>query len=125
MIILAPFYHRYIGYLLNSILIKILLTTYKALNGLAPQYLSDLLPRYIPTRSLRSQNSGLLIDPRYQNPQKEEDPFHIWLLNYGIVSQTLFEMQTHSLSLSLDLRLIYLARHTPNLSSNPQIGCFS
>ncbi len=40
---------------------KILLMTYKALNGLAPQYLSELLSHYIPSRPLRSQNSGRLI----------------------------------------------------------------
>uniref|UniRef100_A0A8C1ETF6 Reverse transcriptase domain-containing protein n=1 Tax=Cyprinus carpio carpio TaxID=630221 RepID=A0A8C1ETF6_CYPCA len=43
---------------------KILLLTYKALNGLAPAYLTSLLPRYNPSRSLRSQNAGLLIVPR-------------------------------------------------------------
>ncbi len=43
---------------------KILLLTYKALNGLAPAYLTSLLSRYIPTHSLRSQNSGLLVVPR-------------------------------------------------------------
>ncbi len=37
---------------------KILLITYKALNGLAPQYLSELLSHYSPPRPLRSQNSG-------------------------------------------------------------------
>ncbi len=41
---------------------KILLITYKALNGLAPQYLSELL--YSPPHLLRSQNSGHLIIPR-------------------------------------------------------------
>ncbi len=41
---------------------KILLITYKALNGLAPQYLSELLSHYSPPR--RSQNSGHLIIPR-------------------------------------------------------------
>ncbi|KAL0152406.1 hypothetical protein M9458_052129 [Cirrhinus mrigala] len=46
---------------------KILLLTYKALNGLAPAYLTSLLPRYIPSRSLRSQNSGLLVVPRIAN----------------------------------------------------------
>ncbi len=40
---------------------KILLITYKALNGLAPQYLSELLSHYSP---LRSQNFGHLIIPR-------------------------------------------------------------
>ncbi len=40
---------------------KILLITYKALNGLAPQYLCELLSHYSPSRLLRSQNSGHLI----------------------------------------------------------------
>ncbi len=43
---------------------KILLITYKALNSLAPQYLSKLLSHYSPPRPLRSQNSGHLIVPR-------------------------------------------------------------
>ena len=43
---------------------KILLITYKAPNGLAPQYLSELLTHYTPSRLLRSQNSGQLIIPR-------------------------------------------------------------
>ena len=34
---------------------KVLLLTYKALHGLAPTYLSDLVLPYIPTRTLRSQ----------------------------------------------------------------------
>ncbi len=43
---------------------KILLITYKALNGLAPQYLSELLSHYSPPCLLRFQNSGHLIIPR-------------------------------------------------------------
>ncbi len=43
---------------------KILLITYKALNGLAPQYLSELLSHYSPPRPLCSQNSGHFIIPR-------------------------------------------------------------
>ncbi len=43
---------------------KIVLITYKALNGLALQYLSELLSHYSPPRPLRSQNSGRLIIPR-------------------------------------------------------------
>ncbi len=43
---------------------KILLIIYKALNGLAPQYLSELLSHYSPPCPLRSQNSGHLIIPR-------------------------------------------------------------
>ncbi len=44
--------------------LKILLITYKALNGLAPQYLSKLLSHYSLPHLLRSQNSGHLIIPR-------------------------------------------------------------
>ena len=40
---------------------KVLLLTYKALHGLARTYLSDLVLPYIPTRTLRSQDAGLLI----------------------------------------------------------------
>ncbi len=43
---------------------KILLITFKALNGLAPQYLSELLSHYSPPRPLHSKNSGHLIIPR-------------------------------------------------------------
>ncbi len=43
---------------------KILLITYKALNGLAPQYMSELLSHYSPPRPMRSQNFGHLIIPR-------------------------------------------------------------
>ncbi len=42
---------------------KILLLTYKALNGLAPMYLTSLISRYNPTCSLKSHNSGLLVVP--------------------------------------------------------------
>ncbi|KAI2647171.1 RNA-directed DNA polymerase from mobile element jockey [Labeo rohita] len=49
---------------------KIVLLTYKALNGLAPAYLTSLLQRYNPSRSLRSQNSGLLVVPRIAKSTK-------------------------------------------------------
>ncbi len=49
---------------------KILLLAYKALNELAPAYLTNLLSRYNPTRSLRSQNSGLLVVPRIAKSTK-------------------------------------------------------
>ncbi|KAI5626686.1 hypothetical protein C0J50_13975, partial [Silurus asotus] len=50
---------------------KLLLLTYKALNGLAPMHLSrSLLTRYNPSRSLRSQNSGLLVVPRIAKSTK-------------------------------------------------------
>ncbi len=49
---------------------KILLLAYNALNDLAPAYLTNLLSRYNPTRSLRSQNSGLLVVPRIAKSTK-------------------------------------------------------
>ncbi len=43
---------------------KIVLFVYKALNNLAPQYLTDLLLPYTLSRTLRSCDLGLLIVPR-------------------------------------------------------------
>ncbi|KAF4109519.1 hypothetical protein G5714_008771 [Onychostoma macrolepis] len=45
---------------------KIILLTFKALNGLAPYYLCNLLHPYSPPRSLRSSDSRLLTIPRYR-----------------------------------------------------------
>ena len=42
---------------------KVLLLVFKCLNGLGPSYLSDLLLRYEPSRSLRSSGTGLLRVP--------------------------------------------------------------
>jgi hypothetical protein len=42
---------------------KVLLYTYKALHGLAPQYICELVEAYKPTRSLRSASKSLLIVP--------------------------------------------------------------
>ena len=41
-------------------LYKMLLLTYKALNDMAPVFISDLVNRYVPTRSLRSSSKNLL-----------------------------------------------------------------
>ncbi len=49
---------------------KILLLAYKALNYVAPAYLTNLLSTYDPNRSLRSQNSGLLVVPRIAKSTK-------------------------------------------------------
>ena len=43
---------------------KILCLTYKALNDLAPDYLSDAITRYQPTRSLCSFEKGQLVVPK-------------------------------------------------------------
>ena len=48
---------------------KILLYTYKALNGLAPIYLTDLIECYIPPRTLRSADQNLLRVPATRQKQ--------------------------------------------------------
>ncbi len=87
---------------------KILLITYKALNGLAPQYLSELLSHYSHSRPLRSQNSGHLIIPRISKSTAGGRSFSYLALeqstylNSGTIYLTLFGRQTHSVSLNLD-----------------------
>ncbi len=82
---------------------KILLLAYKALNYLAPAYLTYLLSRYNPTRSLRPHNSGLLVVPRIAKSTKGGITFfHIWLPNSGIAFLITFGFQTQSLYLNLD-----------------------
>ena len=39
---------------------KVLVLTFRALNGQAPKYLIDLVPRYEPERTLRSADQGLI-----------------------------------------------------------------
>ena len=48
----------------SRILFKILLLTYKALHGLAPSYVKDLLKVYVPSRTLRSSDDFLLCVPK-------------------------------------------------------------
>ena len=43
---------------------KILITTYKALHGLAPGYISDLIHQYTPARTLRSSSDIQLTVPK-------------------------------------------------------------
>ena len=40
---------------------KILLLTFKCINGSSPKYLSDLIVPYVPTKSLRSASQNLLV----------------------------------------------------------------
>ena len=50
---------------------KILLVVYKALNGLGPKYILDLLVLYEAPRPLRSSGTGLLCVPRTRTKQSE------------------------------------------------------
>ena len=46
----------------ERIVFKILLLTFKCLNGLAPPYLCDLITKCVPRRNLRSFNGHRLVD---------------------------------------------------------------
>ena len=48
----------------DRITFKLMLLIFKALNGLGPKYLSELLIPYAPERTLRSQDQLLLQTPR-------------------------------------------------------------
>ena len=43
---------------------KLLIQVYKALNGLAPEYIADLLREYVPPRALRPAGANLLLEPK-------------------------------------------------------------
>jgi hypothetical protein len=43
---------------------KLLLYVFKALNGLTPVYLKDLVTVYEPARTLRSENAMLVVQPK-------------------------------------------------------------
>ena len=69
--ILHPFSKSYIGCWWTGELsiYKILLYAYKALNGLAPEYLSNMVESYAPDRVLRSASQNLLVVPRGKHCQ--------------------------------------------------------
>ncbi len=51
----------------TELILKYYLLVSKALNGLGPKYISDLLLRYKAPRSLRASATGLLSVPRVKN----------------------------------------------------------
>ena len=50
----------------QRIAFKLLLYTFKVVNGMAPSYLCDLIEPYIPARALRSAGKLLLRQPTYR-----------------------------------------------------------
>lgn len=50
----------------QRVIYKVLLYTFKIVNGLAPTYLSDLVTPYVPTRNLRSADKLLLKPTTYR-----------------------------------------------------------
>lgn len=62
--------------ILFRIQFKVLLFVFKALNGLAPAYIIDLVPHSVQ-RSLRSSNKGLLHVPRSRLKQRGDRAFAV------------------------------------------------
>ena len=56
---------------------KVLLFVFKALNGLAPAYITDLIQPHSVQRSLRSSNKGLLHVPRSRLKQRGDRAFAV------------------------------------------------
>ena len=53
-----------VGLRQRQFIFKVLLISFKALHGQAPQYISELLHEYRPSRTLRSRSRNLLTVPR-------------------------------------------------------------
>ena len=64
-------------YVSKRIAFKLLLLTYKALNGQAPSYISDLLNKYKPSRSLRSGTKYLLTVSRSNTKSYGDRSFQV------------------------------------------------
>ena len=60
----------------ERIMYKILLMTWKALNGRSPQYILDLVSLYVPNRNLRSSNCNMLSVPKVQSLAGEKSFFY-------------------------------------------------
>ena len=56
---------------------KIILLTFKSLNGLAPIYISDHLVPYVPMRTVRSVDGALLVVPRSRQVTKGDRAFAV------------------------------------------------
>ncbi|MDF4350591.1 reverse transcriptase family protein, partial [Vibrio parahaemolyticus] len=84
---------------------KILLLTYKALNGQAPSYLRELIVPYYPTRM-----QGYSWSLQLPKVDQEPEPSAIRLLSCGIIFLLRSGRQTPSPHLRLDLRLSSLIK---------------
>lgn len=49
--------------------------TFKALHSISPIYITDLITPYVPFRSLRSTNAGLLVAPKMKLKKTGEHCF--------------------------------------------------
>ena len=63
--------------------IKIMLLTYRGVNGMAPNYIERMLTPYTPQRSLRSSESGQLVVPHSRLKG-------YWVCAFAVVAPTLW-----------------------------------
>ena len=64
---------------------KIVLLAFKALYGMAPMYISELLDRYVPLRPLRSSSRGQLRVPRSKTKYGATDHFPHVHQHFGMI----------------------------------------
>ena len=82
---------------------KVLLLTYKALNGLGPSCIANSLVNYLPSRTLRSSAAGLLEIHRQQ--PKENRGCSLCQLRPKAMEHTTDRYQGSQLNLSLQFSL--------------------
>ena len=73
---------------------KVLVLTYQALHGTAPQYMTDLLSRYQPTISLRSTGALLLTAPQSRLTSLGTEHFNMQPLDCGMDFRSAFVVRT-------------------------------
>ena len=95
----------------QRIIFKILLLTFKLLNGIAPTYLIELLDRYVSPRPLRSSSRGLLKVPRSNTKYGDR--------SFSVCAPTLWN------SLPDHLRLIQQLLTYVLLSMISRLSCFT
>ena len=87
---------------------KILLITYKILNGQSAGYLESLIEECHPSRALRSSSRSLLCTPAITDPKHMEDArFPLQHLSYGTPPQNMPKMHTTLLHFKQNLKHFY------------------
>ena len=93
------------------IIFKILLITFKILNGIAPNYLKDLLEAYVPRRTLRSMSKLRLVEPSYKLSTYGHRAFSVCAPRLRLGSPTVYQFLRKILrhiSLSRLSNLVYI-----------------
>ena len=93
------------------IVFKILLLTYKALNGLAPDYIRDLLRYSDSRRTLRSSSNRLLNEPRANLKTYGERAFSVSAPRLWNKLPFQIRLSASEAVIRLILRLIFLSVH--------------